>query len=242
MTTADQVTPCHVPLEYFEWAGLSRPVHAGIVADLTWIRHEWLLRGGQRWYPIRSWWGYARRDCKSGGHPRGVAVDINPAENPMVVTSRRPCPSDMPPEFIALFKQRGFGHGADWRSKCDAMHMSKLKYEGGDGRLYVPAGELVVVPSPPEVTTPEGDPEMKFVRKRGRLEVYTVPGLFLSHIDAPGDLSWLTDGRDVVQVKEANDPVWNRKVLTTDAEGKPEFVTVAEFEARLDAAQAAKAA
>ena len=147
--TAEQVTPCRVPLRSFEWAGMTRPVHEGIIGDLEWVRHQWLLRGGQRWYEIRSWWGYHPRDCKSGGHPRGLALDINPAENPMT-PKRNPCKSDMPREFVALWKARGFGWGSDWRSKCDAMHMSKLKYEGGDGILYRPAN-IVNIPPPPIV-------------------------------------------------------------------------------------------
>lgn len=127
--------PCREPLVPFTWAGLTRPVHEGIVGQLEEIRAEWERRGGQAAYEIRSWWGYAPRDCKTGAHPRAVALDINPAENPMV-SKRTPCPSDMPQWFIDLFKARGFGHGADWKSKCDAMHFSKLPNEGGNGRIY----------------------------------------------------------------------------------------------------------
>lgn len=148
MPTAEQVVPCRVPLRSFEWNGLVRTVHEGIIGDLEWIRHQWLLRGGNGWYPIRSWWGYHPRDCRTGAHPRGVALDVNPAENPMTA-KRTPCISDMPADFIGLFKARGFGWGGDWRSKCDAMHFSKLKYEGGNGVLYVPANIAGPAPQPP---------------------------------------------------------------------------------------------
>lgn len=156
MPTAEQVVPCRVPLRSFEWAGLTRPVHEGIIGDLEWIRHQWLLRGGQGWYPIHSWWGYAPRDCRTGAHPRGVALDVNPPQNPMV-SKRTPCPSNMPGDFINLFKARGFGWGGDWRSKCDAMHMSKLKYEGGNGVLYTPANISTTPAPPPTPPSSHGD-------------------------------------------------------------------------------------
>lgn len=135
--------PCRVPNRAFTWAGLTRPVHEGLIGELTDIRGDWEKFGGQGYYEIRSWWGYASRNCTGRSwHERGVALDINPAENPMV-PKRTPCPSDMPKSFVTLFKSRGFGHGADWRSKCDAMHFSKGPPEGGDGILYkeVTAGE-----------------------------------------------------------------------------------------------------
>lgn len=128
--------PCRVPNRAFTWAGLTRPIHEGIYGVMSDIVADWQRLGGQDFYEIRSWWGYAARSCSgSSWHERAVAVDVNPAQNPMV-GKRTPCPSDMPPKFVQLFKKRGAGHGADWRSKCDAMHFSWGPPEGGDGVLY----------------------------------------------------------------------------------------------------------
>jgi hypothetical protein len=147
--STDTIVPGRFPMVRITWAGLTRPVHEGIAAQVRHIIAQWEARGGQRAYEIRSWWGYAPRPDNRGGHPRGVALDINPAENPMVA-SRTPCPSDMPRWFIDLWKAQGFGWGGDWRSKCDAMHMSKLGYEGGNGRIYeAPRGGPVVAPIVP---------------------------------------------------------------------------------------------
>lgn len=166
--SAGNLIPCKEPLVSFTWAGLARPVHEGIVAQLVVIRAGWEARGGQSAYQIRSWWGYAKRDCESGAHPRGIALDINPAENPMC-PKRTPCPCDMPEWFIALFKGQGFGWGGEWKSKCDAMHFSKLRNEGGNGRIYeVPLTvEPGPKPVPPSSLVEEDDNMLMFWHKGG---------------------------------------------------------------------------
>lgn len=134
--TVMEYRPCRVPNRAFVWAGLTRPIHEGIYGVMADIRHDWERLGGQAFYEIRSWWGYAARSCTgSSWHERAVAIDVNPAQNPMT-SKRTPCPSDMPAAFVQLFKRRGAGHGADWSSKCDAMHFSWGPNEGGDGVLY----------------------------------------------------------------------------------------------------------
>lgn len=128
---------CEVPLVRVDWGGITRPVHEGIVDQLRGVIADWEAKGGHDWYPIRQWWGYARRQCAGDSwHEVALAVDVNPAENPYV-SKRDPCPSDMPREFVDLFRSRGFGWGGAWNSVCDAMHMSKGPNEGGDGRIYV---------------------------------------------------------------------------------------------------------
>jgi hypothetical protein len=148
-TSTTTIDPRRVPLVPVTWAGLTRSVHEGIAAQFRHVVRQWEERGGQSAYRIYSWWGYAQRPNNAGGHPRGIAVDVNPADNPMVA-KRTPCPSDMPQWFIQLWKAQGFGWGGDWRSKCDAMHFSKLPNEGGNGRIYeAPRGGLVAAASVP---------------------------------------------------------------------------------------------
>lgn len=131
------IVPDRFPMVSVTWAGLTRPVHEGIVDQFRHIIAQWEARGGQQAYRVYSWWGYARRPGGAGGHPRGVGVDVNPADNPMV-PKRTPCPTNMPQWFVQLWKAQGFGWGADWRSKCDAMHFCKLPNEGGNGQIYEP--------------------------------------------------------------------------------------------------------
>lgn len=129
---------CNVPLRRVTWAGLTRPVHAGIYDQVISAIKEWEALGGQDFYEIRQWWGYAPRNCTGASwHEVGLALDINPAENPYV-SKRTPCPSDMPQRFIQIWTSRGFGSGLYWNSVCDGMHKSKGPNEGGDGKLYVP--------------------------------------------------------------------------------------------------------
>lgn len=134
-----EYAPCRVPNRAFTWAGLTRPVHEGIHGYMADIRAEWERLGGMLFYEIRSWWGYAARNCTGKSwHERAVAIDVNPAQNPMG-SKRTPCPSDQPGAFVFLFKRRGAGWGGEWSSKCDAMHFSWGPNEGGSGVLYAKA-------------------------------------------------------------------------------------------------------
>lgn len=134
-TSTSSIKPGRFPMVPITWAGLTRPVHEGIVEQFHAVIRGWEARGGQSAYHIDSWWGYAPRPNNAGAHPRGVGIDANPADNPMVA-KRGPCPTNMPGWFVDLWKSQGFGWGGDWRSKCDAMHFSKLPDEGGNGLIY----------------------------------------------------------------------------------------------------------
>lgn len=160
------IVPGRFPMVRITWAGLPRPVHEGIAEQFRAVIAEWERQGGQRAYPIRSWWGYATRPNNAGGHPRGVAIDVNPAENPMVA-KRTPCPSDMPRWFIDAWKAQGFGWGGDWRSKCDAMHFSKLPTEGGNGRIYEPAAGRPAPLPPVEQEDPDMNVTMTSIPPKG---------------------------------------------------------------------------
>lgn len=84
-------------------------------------------------YSIDSLWGYNRRNISwwhsPSYHALWLALDINPAKNPFVMTSWGKIPHDMPQEFVDIFKKHGFVWWGDrWkegrtdRYKADAMH------------------------------------------------------------------------------------------------------------------------
>ena len=86
-------------------------------------------------YPIESIWGYNRRNVSGwksvSYHALWLALDINPAKNPYVKTQRPDIPTDMPKEFVDIFKKNGFVWWWDrwnqdrktWETyKADAMH------------------------------------------------------------------------------------------------------------------------
>lgn len=150
MATTSDYAPCRVPLQTVDVLGRRLTVHAGIVEDLRWIDGQWRARGGQGAYRIdANTWGFnCRRIAGSSSwsqHSYGWAVDVNSTRNPF---TRGPLVTDMPGWFVDLWKARGFGWGGDWRSVRDAMHFSKSPREGGNGRLYVTAGN-VPPPGPP---------------------------------------------------------------------------------------------
>lgn len=80
------------------------------------------------------------------GHACGLAIDINPAENPYIVNVQnvassawKPCPgancskysigADSP--VVQAFKNNGFGWGGDFKSLKDYMHFSCIQNEYG---------------------------------------------------------------------------------------------------------------
>ena len=84
-------------------------------------------------YPIDSIWWYNRRNISwwdsLSYHSLWLALDINPAKNPFVMTSWGKIPTDMPKEFVNIFRKHGFVWWGDrWKEsrndeyKADAMH------------------------------------------------------------------------------------------------------------------------
>ena len=95
-------------------------------------------------YTIYSLGGYVHRQSRGSKkwsyHASGVAIDINPAENPYQKTFE----SDMPSNTSAIAKKYGLGWGGDWNSVKDAMHFSVAKGERGS----VPIKRNGIVPDP----------------------------------------------------------------------------------------------
>ena len=82
-------------------------------------------------YQIRDIGGYANRPNVNNPsvmsvHASGMAIDINPAENP-----NRSTRTDMPPETAQIAAKWGLGWGMNWRSVKDPMHFSAAANEGG---------------------------------------------------------------------------------------------------------------
>jgi len=95
-------------------------------------------------YTIYSLGGYVHRQSRGSKkwsyHASGVAIDINPAENPYQKTFE----SDMPANTSAIARKYGLGWGGDWNSVKDAMHFSVAKGERGS----VPIKRNGIVPDP----------------------------------------------------------------------------------------------
>jgi len=86
-------------------------------------------------YKIKSIGGYANRSTASGGfswHSKGMAIDINPSENPHTFPgSQNYGKTDMPANVGAMAAKHGLGWGGNWRSSKDTMHFSMGGNEGG---------------------------------------------------------------------------------------------------------------
>lgn len=87
-------------------------------------------------YVIRDLGGYANRNIRGGNtrsaHADGMAIDINPSQNPFRTTT-----TDMPPNVRDIARRWGLGWGMDFRStdaqgpRTDPMHFSAAPNEGG---------------------------------------------------------------------------------------------------------------
>jgi hypothetical protein len=70
-------------------------------------------------------------------HSYGIAIDINPVENPFVSSSSTNG-GDIPSEVIQIFKDNDFSWGGDWKSGKDLMHFEWDGNKGdfnGDGKI-----------------------------------------------------------------------------------------------------------
>jgi hypothetical protein len=63
---------------------------------------------------------YARRNIRGATHPSchswGIAIDLNPEENPLGKPGR------MDPRVVAVFKKHGFTWGGEFHTRLDPMH------------------------------------------------------------------------------------------------------------------------
>ena len=116
---------------------------AGFIADLE-----------TTGYQIRSIGGYADRNIAGTGtkswHALGVAIDINPAQNPVTQGAPGRAPTtDMPANINEIANKWGLGWGGKWTgSKQDAMHFSLGEGPGAafrGNKAAVMAGSAVSV-------------------------------------------------------------------------------------------------
>jgi hypothetical protein len=125
--------------------GFSTPVHRSIATKLEAIDAAWRAQPNR--YRVYSVGGYNCRTVAGSSsysaHAFGLAVDINPPDNPHCPDKYDPknlcrgnvTETNMPPEFRGLFLSRGFGWGGNWRSSKDAMHFSDAAHEGGSQNI-----------------------------------------------------------------------------------------------------------
>ncbi len=119
--------------------GQSVQIHRQFAPSLQRIDAQWRSRGGNSFYRVTSVGGYNCRNIagtnRRSNHAYGLAVDINPAQNPHTFPgSRNYGQTNMPPAFVQLFTREGWGWGGNWNSSKDTMHFSKASGEGGNMR------------------------------------------------------------------------------------------------------------
>ncbi len=114
-------------------------MHKNVIPSLQRINARWQQMGGHGFYRVISVGGYRQ---SPGWHGYGLALDINPDQNPHCKPNN-PDPrwpqcggqniliTDMPPAFRQLFLSEGWGWGGNWNSSKDAMHFSQGENEQG---------------------------------------------------------------------------------------------------------------
>lgn len=139
-----EVTPCDpsdmVTIQVF--GGKNLQVQSDIAPIIERISDAWEAQGAAK-YVVKSIGGYVCRPItgttnKISNHSYGLAIDINPQENPYISNPGNMPEeeyTDMPVSFRQLWTNEGFGWGGNWTSKKDAMHFSKIINEQGDQRI-----------------------------------------------------------------------------------------------------------
>lgn len=117
--------------------GKTFKIYEGLVTFIQAVDAQWIAAGGNDFYEIKSIGGYNCRKVKGtntwSAHAFGVAVDINPGQNPFSPPSQNQLTTDMPPTFVQMWTSQGFGWGGAWTTLKDAMHFSKHPtVEGGN--------------------------------------------------------------------------------------------------------------
>lgn len=69
-----------------------------------------------------NWRRNVNSPSKQSLHSFGIAIDINPNENP----NGNPCKWDLPQVVIETFKKNGFRWGGNYNKTCDTMHFEWL--------------------------------------------------------------------------------------------------------------------
>ncbi len=128
------LTACNpADITKINFMGKEIEVNKAVAAELTEINKEWLFTVDPeiKNYKIDTIYGYVckhvkNQPTKTSAHSFGLALDINPSQNPYTKTG---CQTNMPPAFVRLFTSHGWGWGGNWSSVKDPMHFSKLSTE-----------------------------------------------------------------------------------------------------------------
>jgi len=86
-------------------------------------------------YYIYSIGGHNPRRTSSGKwshHAQGLAIDINPDDNPHNKGPNAKLVTDMPSNISQIARKHGLGWGGNWTRSKDAMHFSAAAREGGN--------------------------------------------------------------------------------------------------------------
>ena len=119
--------------------GTTMQVYKGLKPSLERINQQWLAHPVNDRYKVKTVYAYNCRKVKNkpnawSSHAFGLALDINPQENPYGSTLK----TDMPLWFKQLFINEGWGWGGDWVNVKDAMHFSKYPpSENGDKKIEI---------------------------------------------------------------------------------------------------------
>ena len=136
---AVDIRPCDTSnIVRINFLGSSVEINRQFAPSLQRIDARWRQMGANR-YRVTSVGGYNCRNIagknRRSNHAYGLAIDINPAQNPHTFPGDSNYgQTNMPASFRQLFLSEGWGWGGNWRSSKDTMHFSKASGEGGNMR------------------------------------------------------------------------------------------------------------
>jgi hypothetical protein len=114
----------HAPLANYNWHGFNLRLNSSVMGRFVGFLNALSARG----YKIKSIGTYANRNIAGSGgvqslHALGLAMDINPSDNPVTYNGHNI--TNLPPGVGALAARYGLKWGGSWiHNKRDPMHFS----------------------------------------------------------------------------------------------------------------------
>lgn len=130
----------------YDLFGHNVSVNEKIIGSLDAVQHD--VNAAKTGYNFNDIQTYNYRGKTGGGglslHSWGIALDINPGQNPYQSGKYDAAQTDIPQTIIDIFKKHGFQWGGDWPGQRDPMHFEWYGSEVSGSTLDSNSGQKII--------------------------------------------------------------------------------------------------